>query len=141
MKSTSAIILGFSLVVLCSSNGFSQGSPVKRNTNFEVGDVLSSSTGTITGDLRKATVGDDEAIAVFTGSNSNLRSDVIRTSGVVSVKVSETVKISKGDLLAVAEDGKVGKLEKSGTSIGTAVSEPQNGMVKVRLNFEYVTVK
>ena len=141
MKSILTIILCFSLVSLFSSNGFSQDAPIKRNTNFEAGDVLSSSTGTVTGDLRKSTAGDDEAIAVFTGSNSNLRSDVIRTSGVTSVNVSSTARITKGDLLTVVEDGKVGKLENSGTSIGTALSEPQNGMVKVRLNFEYVTVK
>jgi len=144
MKSILSLILGTFLLGFISNESLGQGQETKitRNYNFEVGDILSSSTGTITGELRKAESGDDEIVGVFMGLNSNLRSDVVRSEGVVEVNVpSKDGNIKRGDLLAVVGDGHAGKMNGDGMSIGIALSEPVNGKVKVRLDIAFIASK
>lgn len=138
MKKILIAIIGVYVFGAISSEVVGQESAEKRNYDFQNGDVLSSSTGTLAGELKKATADDDNLVGVFTGMNSNLKSDVVRSEGVVEVNVSDANGVVKaGDVLTTAENGLAVKLVKSGVSLGIALSEPINGKVRVRLDIGY----
>ena len=138
MKTILTAIIGLFILGTISSEAICQESSVTRNYDFQIGDVLSSSTGTLTGELKKASADDDNLVGVFMGANSNHRSSVVRSEGVVEVKVSNANgAIKAGDVITTGENGLAIKLVKSSVSLGVALSEPVNGKVRVRLDIGY----
>ncbi|MCB9186128.1 MAG: hypothetical protein H6601_05215 [Flavobacteriales bacterium] len=133
-----AIIIQLTFLLSLISVGletYGQEAPLLRNYQFEVGDVVSSSDGSLQGQLRKSNNADEYLVGVFAGLNSNRRNEVIKSEGVTSVKISDLNGIvHEGDLLAPGEGGVAVKSIGNGMILGVALSDPKDGMVRIRLS-------
>ncbi len=130
-----AVLLG---LVVSGQTTFAQEAPLQRNYQFEVGDVVSSSDGSLLGELRKSNKADDYLVGVFAGLNSNRRNEVVKSEGVAVVKVSDlNGLIHEGDLLAPGDGGVAVKSTRDGMTLGVALGEPKDGLVEIRLNVSH----